>query len=107
MSLDIHAECPTCGHRIGDQNITHNLVPLWKHLGIYEVLYECEGFCVEQVLPILREGLAKAKAEGVTALSRFDSTNGWGLAEHAIPWLADLVEAWSEAPAKATVRVSR
>ncbi len=96
MSLDIGltAMVETC---VVSKNITHNLIGLWKNLGIYEALYLSEGKKAKEVLPILEQGLGKLLREP-ERYKQFDSPNGWGTYVQALPWLAELVEEFKKYP---------
>ena len=43
MSIDIDLVCGCCGNSQHSQNITHNLVGMWKAAGCYDALYKSEG----------------------------------------------------------------
>ena len=106
MSLDINLECEHCGCDIGmSQNITHNLTPLWRALGVYDALYESHGKHASDYLPALRAGLAMFEAD-FDSFIIYDSPNGWGLARHALPWLREWVERCEKHP-DARIWVSR
>jgi hypothetical protein len=40
MSLDVYLECKHCHHTVWESNATHNLSPMWRKLGIRDLLYE-------------------------------------------------------------------
>lgn len=96
MSLDITlwgSMCPCCGHRnyVGDFNITHNLAPLAKELNVYELLWlaDEEIVPIEDALPLISAAVERLENEN---LSRFDSPNGWGTAEHFLNFLREIKE---------------
>lgn len=85
MSLDI-------GFGTYDGNFTHNVTPMWNEAGIYDALYNSHGKKVSEVLEALETGLIDM-ARRPSVYRKMDSPNGWGIYNHALPWLADLVEA--------------
>ena len=89
MGLDIGLKVVT--EVVVDMNITHNLGKMWQAAGIYEALYLSEGKTAKEILPTLKEGLAKmiANPEKYHALS---AGNGWGTYRQAVPWLIELIE---------------
>ncbi len=61
-------------------NITHNLGQMAREAGVYQVLWRPEeSGCATaaDAIPILREGLARLKADP-THFSQFNPENGWG-----------------------------
>ena len=90
MSLDIWTKTV-------DKNITHNLVEMWDEAGIYDALYMSEGKTAASILPTLRSGLAKLRANP-EYYTKFNSPNGWGLYENAVPWLEDLILGLEKSP---------
>ena len=104
MSLDISL-FEKIEAEVVNKNITHNLGPMWKEAGIYEALYESEGKKAKEVLPILKKGLLKM-IEDPEHYRKFDSPNGWGLYENAVPWLFNLIEQFEKHP-EGIIRISR
>lgn len=88
-----------------DANITHNLGRMWGAAGVYDALYESEGKTAADILPALEVGV-DAMLERPDDFRKYDAPNGWGLYEHALPWLQRLVEACRDYP-KATIGISR
>lgn len=106
MSLDIGVECACCGSGLYNANITHNMRPLWSHLGCYDALYESHGKLASDVLPELRAAVAALSLQSDEDLAQFNPANGWGSVEIARPWLLELAEAFERTPS-ARVSVSR
>lgn len=83
-----------------DRNITNNLGQMAREAGIYEALwrpYENGYIKAEQIIPILKEGLEKLKADP-TFFKKFDSPNGWGLYIHFVPFVESVLKACEEYP---------
>jgi hypothetical protein len=117
MSLNLYLRgssidrCPYCGHAIqGDEmeffdcDITSNLVPMFKEAGISNILWSETDTKVVEVLERLEAALVTMK-DDPARFQKFDSSNGWGLYIHAVPWLERLVEACREHP-RATLHSS-
>lgn len=125
MSLDVYlegktsqvpCECTNCWNQhtreeteqLFWQNITHNLGQMAGEAGIYQACWRPEEIGITkaaQLIPLLEEGLAKLRADPAK-YEAFNSSNGWGLYEHFVPWVAKYLNACKEYP-DATVRVSR
>ena len=88
-----------------DMNITHNLTPMWKKAGIYDALYNSEGYEAQEILPILIDGLANMVANK-EEYEKLNSPNGWGLYENAVPWLIKLIQGCKDYP-DSVIEVSR
>jgi hypothetical protein len=91
-----------------DCYITHNLVKMAEHANLYKVLWRPEelGFeKAEQVLPLLREGLAKLKEDPDT-FKLFNPESGWGSYENLVNVVGKYIEACETWP-KAEIEVSR
>ena len=73
-----------------NKNITHNLIEMREVAGIYDALYESEGKTAASILPTLKEGLDKLKADPVH-YKKFNSPNEWGTYVDAVSWLEDLI----------------
>ena len=128
--------CDACGHKHkGDvieylygANITHNLGRMAEKAGIYEALWrphrlrgdynirqadftaedEFEASVViraKEIIPYLEKGLADLKARP-TYYEQFNSTNGWGLYKHFVPFVEKYLSACKKHP-DAIVEVSR
>lgn len=96
MSLDISLVA-TVETEVVSRNITHNLSKMWWEAGIYDALYNSEGKTAKEILPILEEGLKKM-IDSPRHFMQFDSPNGWGLYENAVPWLISLIAEFSKYP---------
>lgn len=124
MSLDVYLQssptvCPHCGQTLPPgttvepdelyhANITHNLGKMADAAGIYKACWRPEEIGVtkaSQLIPLLRDGLAKLKADP-EHFSQFNSSNGWGIYEHFVPWVERYLAACEEHP-EAEVSVSR
>lgn len=104
MSLDF---CLTQDKQeVFSRNITHNLGKMAYEAGIYNVLWHPEenGFIkAKDCIPVLSKGLIelvtnKAKYEA------FNSKNGWGMYEHFVPFVTNVLSACAEYP-EAEIRV--
>lgn len=78
-------------------NITHNLGAMWEEAGIYDALYNSAGMEASEVLPVLVNGLSDMIAYP-EKYKKYNSPNGWGLYENAVPWLAELIKGFNENP---------
>jgi hypothetical protein len=118
MSLDIYlmaGACPNpCEHcdyessgerQLFHSNITHNLARMWSAAGCYEALYESDGHRAEEIRGVVAAALAKMRAEPET-YRQYNAKNGWGMYEHAVPWLRDFLTALETYPS-AVIGVSR
>lgn len=110
MSLDIYLvveECPACGRPREDvvaMNITHNVSPMWRLVGVRDALYESHGRLAEETLPALRAGVATMR-ERIVDCRALNPPNGWGDADRALEWLGEWLEACERYP-RARIRVS-
>jgi hypothetical protein len=111
MSLDIWLEdvgvATGTTIQIFDRNITHNLGAMAKACGIYDCLWRPGEHGIEtagQMIEPLRAGYAKLLAEP-GEMRNHDSPNGWGIYDHFVPFVADVLRACEEYPG-ARVRVS-
>lgn len=124
MSLDVYLQssptvCSHCGQTLPagttvepdavyHSNITHNLGKMADAAGIYEACWRPEEIGATkagQLIPLLREGFAKLKADP-EYYSEFNSPNGWGTYEHFVPWVEQYLAACEKHP-EAEVSVSR
>ncbi len=110
MSLDFYLMddyCQVCkrGDYVVSKNITHNLGAMWREAGVYSALYESEGKQACEVSGVLRVGL-KLMCSDSERFKAFDAPNGWGIYEHAVPWLREVLEACELHPT-AIVHISR
>lgn len=88
-----------------NKNITHNLIEMWEEAGVYDALYESEGKTASKIIPILKQGLIKLKADPAH-YKKFDSPNGWGTYADAVPWLEDLICELEKSP-RAKIHICR
>lgn len=104
VSLCVTKTCPHCGQPTGetetvfDANITHNLNKMADEAGFYNELWH--GVNVEfakDLIQPLTKGLKKLK-ESPDYYKQFNAGNGWGLYEHFVPWLENLLAACQEYP---------
>jgi len=112
VSLDICWEVPACEHcgrgptgSNEGHNFTHNMIPLWRHLGCYEALYHSHGRDAREIGKELAVANDKLQEASDRELARFNSPNGWGMVTHARPWLDKVARDLLEAPVGAKVRV--
>lgn len=100
-------------HATGDEevysaNMTHNLGRMADAAGIYTCLWrpeECGITKAGQLIPLLTEGLSQMQSRR-RYFEQFNSSNGWGLYEHFVPWVSRYLDACKEFP-DADVSVSR
>lgn len=91
-----------------EANITHNLGRMADVAGIYQALWRPEEINVThaaQLIPLLRDGLAKLQADPVH-FEQFNPSNGWGSYTGFVQFVADYLAA-CEAYPEATVSISR
>ncbi len=103
MSLDIYLK-----ETVHEQNITHNLVPMAKEAGIYDILWRPEEnyiWYAEQLIDPLTRAIANME-KYPKRFKAFDSGNEWGTYHDFLPWLRDLLEACKNHP-EAKVEASR
>lgn len=109
-------------------NITHNLGTMAEAAGIYEALWrphklkvgydisendytaECEfeennPSQAKEIIEVLEKGLKKLK-RSPTKYEKFNSSNGWGLYKHFVPFVEKYLNACKENP-NAIISVSR
>jgi len=108
-------------------NITHNLGRMATEAGIYEALWrpyqlktnwiDTEDYKVEdefdrnnsvyanEVIKVLEKGLEKLKAKP-KYFQKFDSSNGWGLYVHFVPFVEKVLNACKKYP-DARIEISR
>lgn len=112
MSLDVYLEgepeeipcvCE-CGHRhtktvaelIYFANITHNLENMAREAGIYMEIWRPDEIGVtkaKQLIEPLRSGLSRLKGDP-ERFKKLNASNGWGLYEHFVPFVADYLLLW-------------
>lgn len=103
MSLDLWLTIDACNHcggggqTVHDANITHNLTDMWRAAGVYDALYMSEGKRAEEILPVLEVGVEYMQ-RNPEECARFNAPNGWGLYEHALPFLEKFTSACRACP---------
>jgi hypothetical protein len=106
MSLDIRLEV-TEPHTVYSGNITHNLTTMAQAVGLYQALWYPfpQWQTAKDILPVLREGLARLKADPAR-YQQFNPANGWGSYEGLVGFVERYIRACEEHP-DAEIRVSR
>ena len=108
--------CAECGHKHSRKeteefftaNITHNLLPMAKEAGIYELLWRPDEIGIlkaSQMIKPLRTGVSLMKAEPAR-FEKLNAENGWGIYADFLPWIENYLAA-CEAHPRANVHVSR
>lgn len=114
MSLDVSlysvekktVMCYSCMHEheeqemLYDDNITHNLGEMADKAGIYKALWqpeEIDAKYAKDIIPIIEKGLADLKARP-DYFKRFNSSNGWGMYKHFVPFVQKYLNACKENP---------
>ena len=116
MSLDFYLEerelttrectCRDCGDKHAAQpyaaqlfhsNITHNLGSMFNEAGVYGILWRGDGRVAGAVVEQL-EVAYRVMLDDPPRFEKFNAKNGWGLYEHAVPFLADVIRACREHP---------
>lgn len=117
MSLDFYLmtpdKCVHCGEGLGlnedrenfsstlyTDNITHNLGEMADNAGIYKALWRPEEIPTDRaadLIPILEKGLADLKARP-DYFKQFNSSNGWGMYEHFVPFVENALNACKAFP---------
>lgn len=110
MSLDFYLQYKIDGNEISvfDRNITHNLTTMADKAGIYYALWRPEekGWkYAKDIIPLLEKGIKKLK-EKPKYFEKYNASNGWGLYEHFVPFVEEVLEACNKYP-NATIYVSR
>lgn len=120
MSLDFSImswqTCPKCSHQFADKNevpiwsrnITHNLGGMANEAGLYKLIWRPEENGIStagQLIEPLEKGIADMEADP-ERFKRHNAENGWGMYEHFLPWLKDLLAACKANPG-AAVEASR
>ena len=89
-------------------NITHNLAPMASEAGIYQALWrpeELEKTKASELIESLEQGLKDLK-ERPEHYEQFNSSNGWGMYEHFVPFVENYLEACKQYP-ESTIVASR
>lgn len=102
MSLDFYLHYEIDGNTITvfDRNITHNLGAMASEAGIYKALWRPleNGYeYAKDITPILEEGLEKMK-DNPDHYEKFNAENGWGLYEHFVPFVEEVLKACKQYP---------
>jgi hypothetical protein len=122
MSLDVYLMptekrkeiCSHCGSEyetsesLYSANITHNLGKMAKAANIYEALWRPDEIgctTAKDITPLLEKGLATLKSRP-EYFKHYNSSNGWGMYEHFVPFVEKYLEACKENP-DAIIHVSR
>lgn len=120
MSLDVRLKSPNfgcsrcldcyeCSTRIiYSSNITHNLNRMAEEAGIYKHCWRPEEIGITKAFQLI-EPFRKAIEEmekDPERFKKFDSSNGFGLYEHFLPWLKNYLKACEENK-NAIIEVSR
>ena len=85
---------------VSTHNITHNLAPMAREAGLYIVLWRPNSFGyvkANDAIETLENGLALLKSSP-TRVRKFNSPNGWGLYQHFVPFVEQVLEACREHP---------
>jgi len=88
-------------------NITHNLTDMAEAGGLYKVLWcpDENGYkAAEDIIPALREGLARLKGSP-DKYRQYNSSNGWGTYKNFVPFVAKVLDACEKYP-KAIIEVN-
>jgi hypothetical protein len=106
MSLNVSLKLPDCkacgrdGRYLYDANITHNLNKMADKAGIYDALWRPEEIgakYAKDIIEIVEKGLADLKARP-EYFEQFNSSNGWGMYEHFVPFVEKYLEACKKYP---------
>ncbi len=110
MSLDFSLGYKNDGHftEVFERNITHNLGCMASNAGIYNALWrpdESKFIKAKDIIGILEKGLKLLK-DNPKKFEKYNSSNGWGLYKHFVPFVEAVLEACKEYPS-ALIEVSR
>lgn len=110
MSLDFSLYVVVDGHEreLFEAGITHNLNKMAEAAGIYESLWrpdEINVTCARDIIDRLSLGLDKLKRDK-EYYSKFNSPNGWGMYEHFVPFVENVLNACIKHPS-ALIHASR
>ena len=106
MSLDLTLEIDGGGghyHEVWTRNITHDVWKMWEKAGVRDAFYESDGHIAEEYIEALGSGL-RHFVEHYPEYEKLNSSNGWAMAENALPWLFNAYRAFAANP-KARIRV--
>ena len=93
MSLDITLEVIS-RHEVFAGNITHNLVPMAKKVGLYYVLWRPDELGIKDagdLIDCLGNGLVLLKSDP-ERFKKLNPTNGWGDYELLVKFCEDYLE---------------
>ncbi len=110
MSLDFYLHYEIDGNEISvlSKNITHNLVDMAQRAGVYYALWKPEEIgckTAKEVIEILEIGLSRLK-KYPEVYKKFDAPNGWGMYEHFVPFVEEVLEGCKKYP-NAVIKISR
>jgi hypothetical protein len=120
MSLDLslvrrkwvsYDECKTHTKEVEyvyNANITHNLGKMASEAGIYGALWrpeEINAKKAEDIIELLEVGLTRLKSIP-EYFEKFNSSNGWGMYEHFVPFVENYLSACKKYP-KSLIKASR
>lgn len=108
MSLDFTLHCTHCGAAVYDGNVTHNLGKMAEAAGIYKALWRPEEIgatTAAEIIEALDVGV-RLMREDPAKFRKYDIPNGWGLYEHFLPFVEEVLAACRKHPT-ATISVSR
>ena len=74
---------------------THNVVPMWKYMTVYDALYNMDGYVACDIVKDLERGLIFG-VDNIKYLRTLNPPNGWGDADGAIEWLFRVYKEFSE-----------
>jgi hypothetical protein len=100
MSLDIWLTNSRTGETIYECSITHNLRAMAEYAGLKNVTWDAHKHnytLAKELIPELSKGLLfliKNKEE----CQKFNASNGWGMYEHFLPFIAALLDACIQNP---------
>lgn len=100
MSLDISLKCKCCESELYSGNITHNLNKMAGEAGIYSAMWKPDSLgavIASDITEFLRDGLDLLEANPLR-FKEFDSTNGWGIYEHFVPFVREYLNACVKYP---------
>lgn len=107
MSLDIYLEEKIITD-VYESNITHNLGKMADKAGIYECLWHPESLGINKAIQLIEPlmiGIYKLR-KNPEYYKKFNSPNGWGMYEHFVPFVDELLTACLEHPnAKVVVSI--
>ena len=107
VSLDVTLSCPKCtgcdehaAHELYSANITHNLAPMAREAGLYDVVWRPEEHGIEtaaQLIEPLRAGIARLVADP-EHFAQWNPSNKWGSYDRLLSFLGDYLRACERHP---------